>query len=131
GTPGGGGARLRGRRADLGRRPHRGRASARDGGAQRLRSRPLRGPRYRARPCAGAAREDGAQASGALAARARAPADRPLCGARRGRAMTAAETTALPKKAGQVDLDRTRERLTKLGLVHAAESLATHVGTAV
>lgn len=45
--------------------------------------------------------------------------------------MTAAETTALPKKAGLVDLDRTRERLTKLGLVHAAETLATHVGVAV
>ena len=48
--------------------------------------------------------------------------------------MTAAETTtttALPKKAGLVDLDRTRERLTKLGLVHAAETLSAHVGTAV
>ena len=48
--------------------------------------------------------------------------------------MTATETTAtnaLPKKAGLVDLDRTRERLTKLGLVHAAETLSTHVGVAV
>jgi DNA replication protein DnaC len=43
--------------------------------------------------------------------------------------MTAAP--ALPKKAPQVDLDRTRERLTKLGLVHAAETLGEHVATAV
>jgi hypothetical protein len=30
-----------------------------------------------------------------------------------------------------VDLDRTRERLTKLGLVHAAETLGEHVAVAV
>ena len=43
--------------------------------------------------------------------------------------MTAAP--ALPKKTPQVDLDRTRERLTKLGLVHAAETLGEHLATAV
>jgi DNA replication protein DnaC len=43
--------------------------------------------------------------------------------------MTAAP--ALPKKTPQVDLDRTRERLTKLGLVHAAETLGEHMATAV
>lgn len=40
-------------------------------------------------------------------------------------------TPALPKKAGHVDLDRTRERLVKLGLAHAAERLAEHVAEAV
>jgi len=45
--------------------------------------------------------------------------------------MTPAETTpALPKKTPQVDLDRTRERLAKLGLAHAAERLAEHVAQA-
>jgi len=39
--------------------------------------------------------------------------------------------SALPRKAPQVDLDRTRERLTKLGLVHAAETLGEHVAAAV
>jgi DNA replication protein DnaC len=43
---------------------------------------------------------------------------------------TPATTPALPKKAGHVDLDRTRERLMKLGLVHAAEQLADHVAAA-
>ena len=43
--------------------------------------------------------------------------------------MTAAP--ALPRKAPQVDLDRTRERLTRLGLVHAAETLGEHLTTAV
>jgi DNA replication protein DnaC len=37
---------------------------------------------------------------------------------------------ALPKKPPQVDLDRTREQLTRLGLLHAAERLADHVATA-
>jgi DNA replication protein DnaC len=47
--------------------------------------------------------------------------------------MTTATPTpaALPKKAPQVDLDRTRERLLKLGLTHAAERLAEHVAEAV
>jgi DNA replication protein DnaC len=44
--------------------------------------------------------------------------------------MTAEATPALPKKTPTVDLDRTRERLTKLGLVHAAERLPEHVATA-
>ncbi len=44
---------------------------------------------------------------------------------------TATTTTVLPKKAGQVDLDRTRERLTRLGLVHAADRLGEHVAEAV
>jgi DNA replication protein DnaC len=39
-------------------------------------------------------------------------------------------TAALPKKAPQVDLDRTRERLTRLGLLHAAERLGEHVAMA-
>ena len=38
---------------------------------------------------------------------------------------------ALPKKAPQVDLDRTRERMVKLGLVHAAERLGEQVAAAV
>ena len=37
---------------------------------------------------------------------------------------------ALPKKSPHVDLDRTRERLTKLGLVHAAEKLADQIALA-
>ena len=41
-----------------------------------------------------------------------------------------AVTAALPKKLPQVDLDRTRERLTRLGLLHAAERLGEHVATA-
>jgi DNA replication protein DnaC len=45
--------------------------------------------------------------------------------------MTATSAPALPKKTPQVDLDRTRERLTRLGLVHAAETLGEHVATAV
>jgi hypothetical protein len=44
--------------------------------------------------------------------------------------MTTGTTSALPKKTPQVDLDRTRERLAKLGLAHAAERLAEHVATA-
>ena len=45
--------------------------------------------------------------------------------------MTATTTTsALPAKKPPVDLDRTRERMTKLGLVHAAEQLGEHVATA-
>ena len=44
--------------------------------------------------------------------------------------MTAEAMPALPKKTPQVDLDRTRERLTKLGLVHAAEALGEHVAAA-
>jgi DNA replication protein DnaC len=43
--------------------------------------------------------------------------------------MTAA-TPALPKKSPPVDLDRTRERMTKLGLVHAADQLGEHVAAA-
>ena len=43
--------------------------------------------------------------------------------------MTAA-TPVLPKKSPPVDLDRTRERMTKLGLVHAAEQLGEHVAGA-
>jgi hypothetical protein len=38
--------------------------------------------------------------------------------------------TPLPKKTPQVDLDRTRERLIRLGLVHAADRLGEHVATA-
>jgi len=45
--------------------------------------------------------------------------------------MTAEAVSALPKKAPQVDLDRTRERLAKLGLVHAADQLGEHVAAAV
>jgi DNA replication protein DnaC len=47
--------------------------------------------------------------------------------------MTTPETTtpALPRKAPAVDLDRTRERLVKLGLVHAADPLAEHAATAI
>jgi DNA replication protein DnaC len=41
-----------------------------------------------------------------------------------------AAPAALPKKLPQVDLDRTRERLTRLGLLHAAERLGEHVATA-
>jgi DNA replication protein DnaC len=37
----------------------------------------------------------------------------------------------LPKKSPQVDLDRTRERLLKLGLLHAADQLGEHVAGAV
>ncbi|MEZ4333437.1 MAG: IS21-like element helper ATPase IstB [Myxococcota bacterium] len=36
----------------------------------------------------------------------------------------------LPKKAPQVDLDRTRERLIRLGLTHAADRLAEQITTA-
>jgi DNA replication protein DnaC len=42
-----------------------------------------------------------------------------------------ASPPALPKKAGHVDLDRTRERLVRLGLLHAGERLAEHVAEAV
>ena len=45
--------------------------------------------------------------------------------------MTAESGSPLPKKTPQVDLDKTRERLTKLGLVHAAETLGEHVAAAV
>jgi len=45
--------------------------------------------------------------------------------------MTSEATPALPKKTPALDLDRTRERLTKLGLVHAAERLGEHAATAV
>jgi DNA replication protein DnaC len=45
--------------------------------------------------------------------------------------MTAENVPALPKKTPQVDLDRTRERLTRLGLAHAAERLGEHVAAAV
>jgi DNA replication protein DnaC len=48
--------------------------------------------------------------------------------------MTATPTTPisapLPRKAPQVDLDRTKERLTRLGLLHAAERLGEHVASA-
>ena len=44
--------------------------------------------------------------------------------------MTGDAPAALPKKPPQVDLDRTRERLTRLGLLHAAERLGDHVATA-
>ncbi len=44
--------------------------------------------------------------------------------------MTTDALPPLPKKAPQVDLDQTRERLTKLGLVHAAEALGEHVANA-
>ena len=44
--------------------------------------------------------------------------------------MTAETVPALPKKTPQVDLDRTRERLTKLGLVHAAEHLGEQAALA-
>lgn len=43
---------------------------------------------------------------------------------------TSALETPLPKKTPQVDLDRTRERLIRLGLVHAADRLGEHVATA-
>ena len=39
-------------------------------------------------------------------------------------------TDALPKKTPHVDLDKTRERLTRLGLVHAADQLAEQVALA-
>jgi hypothetical protein len=39
-------------------------------------------------------------------------------------------TQALPKAEPRVDLDLTRERLLKLGLVHASDLLADHVATA-
>jgi len=42
----------------------------------------------------------------------------------------AASPSPLPKKSPQVDLDRTRERLAKLGLHHAAERLGEHVAEA-
>jgi DNA replication protein DnaC len=45
--------------------------------------------------------------------------------------MSAENVPALPRKTPQVDLDKTRERLTKLGLVHAAETLGEHVAAAV
>ena len=41
-----------------------------------------------------------------------------------------ASTYVLPNKGPQVDLDRTRERLTRLALLHAAERLREHVATA-
>jgi DNA replication protein DnaC len=48
--------------------------------------------------------------------------------------MTATPTTPisapLPRKSPQVDLDRTKERLTRLGLLHAAERLGEHVASA-
>jgi DNA replication protein DnaC len=44
--------------------------------------------------------------------------------------MTAETPPALPKKAPQVDLDRTRERLARLGLVHAAERLGEQIAAA-
>ena len=44
--------------------------------------------------------------------------------------MTTQLDTSLPKKPPQVDLDRTRERLIRLGLVHAADRLGEHVATA-
>jgi len=44
--------------------------------------------------------------------------------------MSTETTSALPKKTPQVDLDKTRERLSKLGLVHAAEKLGEHVAVA-
>ena len=40
-------------------------------------------------------------------------------------------TPPIPKKEPRVDLDVTRERLTKLGLAHAADLVAEHVGEAV
>lgn len=46
-------------------------------------------------------------------------------------APTPTTTQALPKKAGQVDLDRTRERLARLGLVHAADRLGEQIAEAV
>src|SRR5262249_60387378 len=82
-----------------------------------------------ARRSAAAARPHGPQAPGALGAQSAASADRPLRRAGGGGAMTA-EPAALPKKPPQVDLDRTRERLTRLGLLHAAERLGEHVATA-
>jgi DNA replication protein DnaC len=45
--------------------------------------------------------------------------------------MSTETSPALPRKAPQVDLDRTRERLSKLGLVHAAERLGEQVALAV
>jgi DNA replication protein DnaC len=44
--------------------------------------------------------------------------------------MTAEATPALPKKTPPIDLDRTRERLTKLGLLRAADLVAEHVAAA-
>jgi len=44
--------------------------------------------------------------------------------------MTSQSASALPKKTPQVDLDRTRERLVKVGLHHAAERLGEHVAEA-
>jgi hypothetical protein len=44
--------------------------------------------------------------------------------------MTMQLDASLPKKPPQVDLDRTRERLIRLGLVHAADRLGEHVATA-
>jgi len=44
--------------------------------------------------------------------------------------MTTDALPPLPKRPPQVDLDQTRERLTKLGLVHAAEALGEHVANA-
>ena len=44
--------------------------------------------------------------------------------------MTTQLDAPLPKKTPQVDLDRTRERLIRLGLVHAADRLGEHVATA-
>jgi DNA replication protein DnaC len=43
---------------------------------------------------------------------------------------TTQPSPALPKKTPAVDLDRTRERLMKLGLLHAAERLGEHVAAA-
>ena len=44
--------------------------------------------------------------------------------------MSAETLPALPKKTPHVDLDKTRERLTRLGLVHAADQLAEQVALA-
>ena len=44
--------------------------------------------------------------------------------------MTAENVPALPKKKPEVDLDRTRERLLRLGLVHAADQLGEQVALA-
>ena len=44
---------------------------------------------------------------------------------------TETASAALPRKAPAVDLDRTRERLMRLGLVHAADHLAEHAATAI
>ena len=43
---------------------------------------------------------------------------------------TPSPASPLPKKPPQVDLDQTRERLTKLGLGHAAERLAEQIAVA-